>query len=279
MRKIKLIIQYVGSRYVGWQVQPNGPTIQAILQDVLKQTLGEAVSVIGAGRTDSGVHALGQTAHFRTQNPMDLETLHRALNAQLPDDIAVLSVEEVSRDFHAQKDALAKTYLYLIQLSRQKNPFLRPFVWRLSGELDDRAMTRCLELVTGEHDFKSFCAADSCAKTTVRQVHHCRLQIFPLSEMEHRLVDLVGLGRWKGPLEMLNHRRPNHVAQLYAINFRGKGFLKHMIRNIVGTVMEVGRGKRSVEDFARILAAKDRRLAGPTAPPQGLFLLNVEYPK
>lgn len=279
MRNIKMVLQYVGTHYNGWQVQPNGPTIQAILQEILQQTLKEKINVIASGRTDSGVHALAQTAHFRTSNDMDLETLHRALNAQLPEDIAVLSLEEVDEGFHAQKNAVAKTYLYLILVSRQKNPFLKPYAWRLYGEFNREAMEECLKEIVGEHDFKAFCAADSGAKTSSRRLFSSRLQVFPLSEMEHRLVDLVGLGNWKGPLEILNHHHPDRIARLWAISFRGAGFLKHMVRNIVGTVVEVGQGKRSVEDFKRILGGKDRRLAGPTAPPQGLFLLNVEYPE
>ena len=277
MRNIKLVLQYVGSHYSGWQVQPNGPTIQAILQEHLEKTLKEKIIVIAAGRTDAGVHALGQVAHFKTSNEMDLDTLHRALNAQLPEDIAVLSLEEVGEAFHAQRSAVAKTYLYLILMSRQKNPFLKPYAWRLYGELDQGAMEECLKAIEGEIDFKAFCAADSCAKTTVRRLFRSRLQVFPLSEMEHRLVDLVGLSDWKGPLEVFNHHHPDHVARLWAISFRGEGFLKHMVRNIIGTLVEVGQGKRSVAEFHQILASKDRRQAGPTAPPQGLFLLNVEY--
>lgn len=279
MRKIKLILQYVGSRYCGWQVQPNGLTIQAILQDLLEKTLQEKITVVGAGRTDSGVHALGQVAHFKTSHGMDLETLHRALNAQLPEDIAVLSAEEVDEGFHAQKNATAKTYLYLLLVSRQKNPFLKPYAWRLFGEFDQSAMERCLQGLEGEHDFKAFCASDGGTKTSTRRLFSARLQVFPLSEMEHQLVKLVGLGNWKGPLEVLNHHHPDRMARLWAISFRGAGFLKHMVRNIVGTVVEVGQGKRSVEEFHQIMAGKDRRLAGPTAPPQGLFLLNVEYPE
>jgi tRNA pseudouridine38-40 synthase len=279
MRKIKLVIQYVGSRYCGWQVQPNGLTIQAILQDLLEKTLGEKTTVIGAGRTDSGVHALGQVAHFKTSHSMDLETLHRALNAQLPEDIAVLAAEEVDADFHAQKNATAKTYLYLILVSRQKNPFLRPYAWRLFGEFNQSAMRQCLEMIVGAHDFKAFCAADGGAKTSTRHIYSARLQVFPLSEMEHQLVKLVGLGNFQGPLEVLNHHHPDRMARLWALSFRGNGFLKHMVRNLVGTIVEVGQGKRSVEEFQQVLAGKDRRQAGPTAPPQGLFLLNVEYPE
>jgi tRNA pseudouridine38-40 synthase len=274
-----MVLQYVGTHYCGWQVQPNGTTIQALLQGILEKTLKEKITVIGAGRTDSGVHALGQVAHFSTTNPMDLEILHRALNAQLPEDIAVLSLEETQENFHAQRSASAKTYLYLILVSRQKNPFLKPYAWRLYGDFNQDAMEQCLNYIEGQHDFKAFCAADSGAKTSLRRLFSSRLQVFPLSEMEHRLVELVGLGNWKGPLEILNHHHPDRMARLYAISFRGEGFLKHMVRNIVGTVVEVGQGKRTVEDFQQILAGKDRRQAGPTAPPQGLFLLNVEYPE
>lgn len=278
MRTFKLTLQYLGIRYCGWQIQPNGPTIQAVLQGVLSQTLGENITVIAAGRTDSGVHALAQVAHFRSVTKMSLETLQRALNAQLPGDISVLKLEEVSEEFHALYWAKLKTYSYLILQSQRRFPMLQPYVWRKWGELDWKAVEKCLKLVEGEHDFRSFCAADSQAKTTVRELAQVKLQKVALNDFGNSLLDLFGLSSMVPVLVDESGSYPKiETDQIMVLSFQGKGFLKHMVRNLVGTLMEVAQGKTNIEQFKEILAAKDRRQAGITAPAQGLFLVKVEY--
>lgn len=278
MRTFKLGLQYLGTRYLGWQVQPQGPTVQGILQDILSQTLQEPITVIGAGRTDSGVHALGQVAHFRTHHAMDLPTLHKALNAQLPEDIAVWNLEEVDERFHAQRDAVHKIYCYLMLNSVKPSPFFSPFSWRQYGSLDWETVEDVLETLVGTHDFRAFCAADSHVKSTQRKLLAARLTRLPLGQLGQGLLglggilDLVSTGLDRDSFHELE------AGELAVLTFQGEGFLKHMIRNLVGTLRDVAQGKTSAEEFSRILQSRDRRLAGMTAPPQGLFLLRVAYP-
>lgn len=272
MRTLKLTLQYIGTHYCGWQIQPNGITIQEILQTLLKKTLGEDVKVIGAGRTDSGVHALGQVAHFKTEHPMEVDVLHKALNAQLPEDIAVSAMEEMPEDFHANKWASTKTYTYLLLNSRQKQPFLSPFTWRQYGDYDLGAVGQCLDWIRGTHDFRSFCASDSTAKTTERTLVQTRCATFSMNQLGQSLADLAQIGAW-----LPQASSTSREAMLYAISFQGKGFLKHMVRNLIGTLRDVAFGKISPQDFKNILELKDRTQAGVTAPARGLFLVKVEY--
>ena len=272
MRTLKLTLQYIGTHYCGWQIQPNGVTVQEIVQNILNKTLGEDIKVIGAGRTDSGVHALGQVAHFKTVNPMDGPTLHKALNAQLPDDIAVSALEEKPEDFHANKNAKAKTYTYLFLNSRQKQPFLTPYTWRQYGDYHLEASRQCLKLIQGTHDFRSFCAADSTAKTTERTLVKSQWTTFSLAQLGQKLAGLAEISEWlPKPEGALGE------ADIHAVSFQGEGFLKHMVRNIIGTLRDVAFGKISPQDFKNILKSRDRTQAGVTAPPQGLFLINVDY--
>jgi len=274
MRNIKLTLQYIGTHYHGWQIQPNGPTIQSILQDLLAQTLQEKIVVLSAGRTDSGVHALGQVAHFKTKNPMDINKLQKALNSQLPKDISVLSTSEVGEDFNAMTQALSKTYCYFILNSQKKIPFLIPFTWRKYGRLNLEEIQKCLELIVGEHDFSAFKASDSTARTAVRKIDVAQLNRIPLGDLGQNLLGILGLGA----LVSREASEEESEGALLSLSFKGKGFLKHMVRNLVGTLVDVGRGKLNSEDFKRIMESRDRRQAGVTAPPQGLFLVKVEYP-
>jgi tRNA pseudouridine38-40 synthase len=278
MRTLKLTIQYLGTRYHGWQIQPNGLTIQGIFQEILERLFHQKTVLSGAGRTDAGVHALAQVAHFRTDHPMDPATLQRALNANLPKDISVLSVEEVEPDFDAQRSSVAKTYTYLILNSPHPYPMLAPYTCRVYGSLELDDMHLCLEQLIGEHDFAAFQAADSTAKTSVRRLHAAALHAFRLQDFANGLIGSLGLG---GLLPLMGEEDSFHPEEggpgILAVHFRGEGFLKHMVRNIIGTILLVGRGKISVEDFRRIIASRDRTQAGPTAPPRGLFLVKVEY--
>ncbi len=264
MRNIKITIQYIGTNYVGWQVQPQGPSIQGVLQEILSELLHEKIIVTGSGRTDSGVHALAQVANFKTTHSMDIETIQRALNAKLPWHISILKIEEVDAEFHAQKNATSKTYSYFILHSDQKIPLLSSYSWRLYGELDLKKMEECLKMLVGRHDFNAFKAADSTAKTSIREIQSAKLS------------------SWRNPGSIFINSSssinlPFLNSSLITITLQGRGFLKHMVRNIVGTLVEVGQGKTSVDEFRRIFESKDRTQAGKTAPAWGLFLVEVEY--
>ncbi len=249
MRNIKLIIAYDGTNYLGWQRQKQGPTIQGVLEEVLRRIVGHRVKLRAAGRTDAGVHALGQVAHFHTTSKRDLETIFRAANALLPKDIAILRVEEVDFKFHAQHDALRKTYFYQIYNHPIRNPVLRLYSWWVPEPLDLEAMRACLPLIIGEKDFASFRKSGTDLKSTVRTVYEAHL------------------------------KRAVGMAHVLRFEITGRGFMRYMVRNLVGALVEVGRGRLTPEDFARILEARDRSVAPPPAPPQGLFLKEVYYGK
>ncbi len=277
-QRIKLVIHYLGSAYCGWQIQPNGLAIQEVLQEKISEILQEKIIVIASGRTDSGVHALGQVAHFDTNKTIAPALLRRGLNSKLPHDISILQAEYVSQDFHALHSAKQKTYLYLIFNSREPFSLISPFSWRRFGNLNQEAMTDCLEQLVGEHDFASFCASDSKAKSTIRKIDEVQLNKFPLHDLGNSLIGNLGLSQLISPLGAADSFHPDEDApSLYAIAIKGRGFLKHMIRNIVGTLIDVGLEKTSEDTFLNILKAKDRRCAGITAPGQGLFLVKVDY--
>ena len=245
MRTLKLVLEYDGSAYHGWQVQPHGSTIQGELETRLRTLLGRFHRVHGAGRTDAGVHAIGQVAHFRTDHPMETGTLQRALNATLPRDIAVLSVEEVAPGFHARKSALSKQYAYHILNRRTRAVFWDRYAWHIMKPLQVRPMEEAARELVGTHDFSAFCATGCDIDDRVRTIH-----------------DLVLVRREGG---------------LLRLEVRGNGFLRHMVRILVGTLVEVGLGKRTPDDVRRVLASADRRLAGKTAPARGLCLERVTY--
>jgi tRNA pseudouridine38-40 synthase len=269
MYNIKLTLAYDGTDFHGWQVQPGQPTVQGCLADILQRLTGEPVVAHGAGRTDAGVHAWGQTASFKTQSELTPGEFARGLNALLPPAIRVRSVEEVAPDFHARWQAQAKTYLYRIHRGGVVPPFHWRYVLHDPYPLDFAAMAEAARAVEGQHDFVSFAASSGSEevdqdRTTLRSVYRSEMLASGMQTSGLPLPDclpwpLPGLDEW-----------------VYVI--RGKSFLRHMVRKIVGTLLEVGRGRLRPSDIPRILEARDRTLSGPTASPQGLCLVSVEYP-
>ena len=247
MRNIRLTISYDGTNYLGWQRQKTGPTVQGVLEETLARFLGHRVKLRAAGRTDAGVHALGQVANFLTTNNMPLSDIHRALNALLPKDIAILKVEEVPIKFNAQYDAKYKTYFYQIYNHSIRSPIWRLYSWWVPQKLDLESMKASLPLFIGEKDFVSFRKSGSDIRTTIRTVYEAKLK------------RVVG------------------IAHMICIEITARGFLRYMVRNIVGALVEVGLGRLTPDELRQILEYKDRRLAPPPAPPQGLFLKKVIY--
>jgi tRNA pseudouridine38-40 synthase len=239
-----MTVAYVGTRFAGWQVQPNRPTIQGVLEDRLSRMLHETVRLAGAGRTDAGVHALAQVASFTTGCRVPLDGLRRGLNARLPIDIRMLAAEDVPDGFHARSDARGKEYRYRISRAEVVSPFMAPFVTPIYGPLDVPAMQRAASSLEGRHDFTSFVPAGCAIEDRVRTVTESRL-------------------------------REEGDELIYTV--RGEGFLRHMVRTMAGTLVEVGRGKIRPSDLPAILGARDRRRAGPCAPARGLSLVRVFY--
>ncbi|WP_207651801.1 tRNA pseudouridine(38-40) synthase TruA [Thermogutta terrifontis] len=248
VRCIRLTLAYDGSHYLGWQKQPQGKTIQGVLEEALQQLTGAPTRVLASGRTDVGVHALGQVAAFRTKSRLGCPVIQRALNALLPSDIVVLSVEEVPLSFHPIRDARRKRYRYLIWDSPLKPVFLRQYVWFLGKPLDVQAMVAAAAYLLGEHDFSAFETGGAKRKTSVRTVY-----------------------------ELTVTRRHPGLPNLITVEIEANGFLYNMVRNIVGSLVEVGRGAYAPAWMQQVLLRKDRRLAGPTAPGSGLFLVGVSY--
>jgi tRNA pseudouridine38-40 synthase len=244
MRNLKLTLAYVGTRFAGWQVQPGRETIQGILEDRLSAMLGETVRLAGAGRTDAGVHARGQVANFLTATRIPGSGLRRGLNARLPEEIGVMAVEEAEATFHARADARWKEYRYRLRRGEGPSPFEAPFAAAVHGPLDVAAMRAAAGRLRGRHDFTSFCPAQSEIEDKVRTIM--------MSEL-----------REEGPV--LEYR------------VRADGFLRHMVRTLVGTLIAVGRGLLEPASIEAILAARDRRAAGPVAPARGLVLERVSY--
>jgi tRNA pseudouridine38-40 synthase len=242
-----MTIAYDGSNYSGWQIQPNGLSIQEVIQKALGIALRTSCHVTGAGRTDAGVHALGQVAHFVYDDAIDLVKLQRSLNGLLPQDIRINSIEEASPDFHACHSATGKIYRYHVHFDRVLDPFTRLYSWHLFEPIDLELLKRATESFIGTRDFTSFaneahkgCAARNAVRTIDRITH------IP-------------------------------AARSICLEFEGNGFLYKMVRNIVGTAMSVAMGKRPLASIADIFAAKDRRKADAAAPPHGLFLVQVFY--
>jgi len=247
MRTLKLTLQYDGTAYVGWQRQPSGISIQQLLEEALAPIEHGHVTVHGAGRTDAGVHASAQVASVGATNLLNEPTLARALNAALPPDVRVLSVEEMPADFHARFDARSKTYEYRIVNAPLVSAFLHRYVWHVPQPLDAEAMRTAAAALVGTHDFAGFQGVGTPVASTART-------IFSL--------DVEDGGGFDLPL---------------VIRVTGDGFLRHMVRNIVGTLVEVGVGRWDPWRPLAVLDSKDRSQAGRTAPPQGLFLTHVAY--
>jgi tRNA pseudouridine38-40 synthase len=240
----KLTLQYDGTDFVGWQRQATGVSIQSLIEDALAPIEGGAVTVTGAGRTDAGVHALAQVASVRLNTTLAEASLQRALNATLPADVRVIAVERVADDFHARFSAKSKTYEYRIVNGPFLSPFERRYAWHLPHPLDVSAMQLAAPVLTGAHDFIAFQGAGSSVKTTERRI----------SALEVDADD-------------------PHLS----IVVTADGFLRHMVRAIVGTLVEVGSGRQSPSWVGEVLASKDRAKAGPTAPAHGLFLVSIDY--
>ena len=248
MRHLKLTLAYDGTDYVGWQVQPNGDSIQARMEHAWKQVTGETQRITASGRTDAGVHALGQVCSVPTESTLDTHSLRRALNAQTPFDISVRAIAEAPPDFHAIRDAQRKTYCYHLQCGRIQDPLRLRYCWFVPAELDLEAMREAARHVSGEHDFASFQGANSDRRTTVRNVFE--LELLPTAV----------------------HGFPGVTVSITA-----NGFLYNMVRNLVGSLVRVGRGRETPAWMAWVRDQHDRRCAGQTAPPQGLFLDHVVY--
>ncbi len=247
MRTLKFTLQYDGSGYVGWQRQGVGTSIQGLLEDALEPFEGTRVTVHGAGRTDAGVHALGQVASVTLAAAIDTPTLMRALNAVLPAAVRVLAVDEMPSGFHARFSASGKVYQYRIVNAPLVSPFIHRYAWHVVPPLSLDAMREAAALLVGSHDFAAFQGSGSSVATTCRTVR-----------------EIV----WE---EGGGHDRPT------IMRISGDGFLRHMVRNIVGTLVEVGLGRWTPARVAAIRSSLDRTQAGPTAPPQGLFLVRVGY--
>lgn len=247
MQNYKIVIQYDGTRYRGWQGQNStDQTIQGKIEYVLSEMAGEPIEITGSGRTDAGVHAIGQVANFHWKADGNCEQIRDYLNHYLPEDIAVSSVEKVDERFHSRYQAEAKTYLYRIHTDKIPNVFARKYVYDYQTPLDIARMKKAALLLTGTHDFKSFCGNKKMKKSTVRTIYEIRIE---------------------------------ETEQEVQIFYTGNGFLQNMVRILTGTLIEIGDGRRTPESVIEILTAENREAAGYTAPACGLTLVNVRYAK
>jgi tRNA pseudouridine38-40 synthase len=275
MPAFRLTLAYDGTDYIGWQRQASGVSIQGLLEDALREFGDGEVAVAGAGRTDAGVHASGQVASFTLSRDISAGTVVRALNARLPEAVRVLSAVEAPETFHARFDARAKTYRYRIWHGDVLPPFERRYAWHVPGRLDLQAMQRAAALVEGEHDFAAFQSAGSDVATTVRRVFESRIDCGPRSEGGPPGESM--LRATHGAIGKQSARGTPRAAVL-EYHVSADGFLRHMVRAIVGSLVDVGRGRQSSDWILKVLQSRDRSAAGRTAPAHGLFLVGVEYP-
>ena len=255
MKYIKLLIEYDGTNYLGWQTQRSGLTIQDILSKTISGITGEQIRIISAGRTDAGVHALGQVAVFRTDSRLQADILKKAFNAKLPKDMRIIEAEELDSEFHPRYRAVKKSYFFLIERARKQSVFLQRYAWRVPFSLDLESMIKASCLLQGEHDFSAFRGAGCGAKTTVRTIHSITLS-------RH---------------DSLGFMTAQIQGDFIKIRIEANAFLRYMVRNIVGTLTEVGKGRIAPDTVIDILASCNRKMAGPTAPAKGLFLEKVYY--
>jgi tRNA pseudouridine38-40 synthase len=243
-RNIRLDLEYDGTGYHGWQRQKNLPTLQETIESALARLTGERVMLTGSGRTDAGVHAVNQVANFLTTSAIPLQGFLHGLNSLLPADIAVLAARDVPLDFHARRSARHKTYAYHLLNRPVRSPLHRRFAWHLTAPLDPEALAAAAQVLVGEHDFAAFQASGSSVRSTRRRVL---------------------AASWR------------HADGRHTFTISATGFLRGMVRSLVGTMVQIGLDKRPLHDLTALLATPDRRQTGPTAPPQGLFLMEVAY--
>jgi len=259
MPRYKILIEYDGAPFSGWQYQDNSPSVQRTIMTAIELFSGEKVMVQGAGRTDAGVHALGQVASCTLDRAIEPGVLARALNARLPPDVRAVSAEEVAPDFHARFRATAKTYRYRIYNADVITPFERHYAWHVFGPLDVEAMDTAARVLEGRHDFAAFQTNSGTTRTTERRVARSRVT---RTNLEHTGVAVSV---------------PGGGGHLIVYEITGDGFLRHMVRAMAGTLVEIGRGRWPIEQMREVLDSRDRGRAGPTAPACGLFLVGVEY--
>ena len=255
MRNIKLVIQYDGTRYHGWQIQHGCTAIQQVLQERISKITGAQVSLIAAGRTDAGVHALAQVASFKTASALQCDTIRAALNALLPWDIRITDACDADEAFHPRYDAKGKIYFYIIANMQVISPFLYNYTWRIPVGLDFDGMCRASTLLEGCHDFTSFRASGCGAKNPAKTIFHCSME----------------------KIDVMDFMTAGFRGNFLKLRVEGDGFLRHMVRNIAGTIIEVGKGRLTSDAILELLNARNRRLAGPTAPARGLFLERIYY--
>jgi tRNA pseudouridine38-40 synthase len=254
-RNIKLVIQYDGTRYHGWQKQIDAISIQEVIQAALIKMTGEQICLISSGRTDSGVHALAQVANFHTNSKIPPKGFIKGLNSLLPEDIAIVDALEVSPGFHSIRDSICKVYDYHLLASATKSPFWHNRAWVLKYSLDFPSMKKALAALVGTHDFRAFKASGSEVKSNIRTIYFCEIR------------------------QITEETFPPFAGSHYIFTVAANGFLRYMVRNIVGLLVQIGLGKGSYQDMANVIASKNRSLAGITAPPQGLYLKQVYYNK
>lgn len=274
MRRVMLTVAYDGTAYCGWQLQPGRETIEGVLNRCIEALTGETVEVIGASRTDSGVHALGNVAVFDTESLIPAEKFSYALNQRLPEDIRIQKSEEVPSDFHPRHCASRKTYEYRIYNAPFPSPVKRLYAHFTYVPLDVELMNRAAAYLVGEHDFKSFCSVDTQAQTTVRQIDSVEVRTEGAGA-DSRNAEKGGADETNG--DQTTSRAGEISDREIVIRVAGRGFLYNMVRIIAGTLMEVGRGKMPPESVKEILEARDRQAAGPTAPACGLTLVGYEW--
>lgn len=264
MRNIRLTIAYDGGGFSGWQVQPDRRTVQGVLEDAILDLTGKHVRLLAAGRTDAGVHALGQVANFRSDFNIPPEKWQPALQHRLPDDVVILDSSAVDEEFHATYSAKVKRYRYVIRLDSLESPFLRPYAWRMGGPLDVESMRTSAQSLLGTHDFRCFETDWPNKATSVRTIFDVQVRQLPdwpcWNSLPIQLTPLDGVG-----------------GDYVVFEIAGDGFLYNMVRAIVGTLVKVGQGRWPVNSLARIIAGQDRSQAGETAPSHGLYLVSVDY--
>jgi tRNA pseudouridine38-40 synthase len=262
-RVLKITLAYDGTAYVGWQRQAGGVSIQGLLEDAMARLEGAPVAVHGAGRTDAGVHALGQVASARVSTPHDAAVILRALNGMLPPDVRVLGVEDAAADFHARYNASGKVYEYRIWQGGVQPPFARAWSWHVPRDLDVEAMDGGARALEGRHDFAAFQSSGSGVATSTRTVTSARVRSAPA-----------------GPsfmFEPADGPAAGPGSRLVVLRMEADGFLRHMVRAVAGTLVEIGDGRREAGSMAALLAGRDRAAAGATAPAHGLVLVRVAY--